>query len=274
MKIKTLIEDTDCFQEYKKEHGLSFYIETSKHKILFDMGKSGLFLENAEKMAIDIKEVDIAIISHGHYDHGGGMSAFLNVNHKAKIYIHEKAFVGHFAKRSNGNVEDIGLDAQLQENDRIVFTRDTFKIDEGLELFSNVCGKKCCSLSNQVLFQKEGDTLVQDAFDHEQSLVIREHDKSVLIAGCAHKGILNILDRFNELKNEKVDVVIGGFHLSNPSLGTSEASSLVDKIGQSLMETGSLYYTCHCTGLEPYERLKAIMKEQIQYLTTGSVVEI
>jgi len=274
MTIKTLIEDTDCFHEYKKEHGLSFYIETSNHKILFDMGDSSLFLENAEKMGVDIKEVDIAIISHGHYDHGGGLSAFFNVNSKAKVYIHKKAFVGHFAKRSNGKMDDIGLDSKLQESDRFIFVGDALKIDEELELFSHVSGQRCIAFSNQVLFQKEGVDLVQDTFDHEQSLVIRENDKTVLIAGCAHKGILNILDRFNELGKEKLDVVIGGFHLSNPSLGTSEATDLIDEIAHSLIETDSFYYTCHCTGLEPYERLKEVMKDQIQYLTTGSVVEI
>ncbi|NCA67648.1 MAG: MBL fold metallo-hydrolase, partial [Clostridia bacterium] len=79
MKITTLCENTSISPEFKCEHGLSFYVETKKHKLLFDTGESGIFAENAAKLGIDLSEVDIAVISHGHYDHGGGLPAFLGM---------------------------------------------------------------------------------------------------------------------------------------------------------------------------------------------------
>lgn len=73
MRIVTLMENTAVSEEFQSSHGLSFYIETKNHKILFDMGQDGRFLENGEKLGIHIKDVDLAILSHGHYDHGGGL---------------------------------------------------------------------------------------------------------------------------------------------------------------------------------------------------------
>lgn len=80
MKITVLCVNTKSSDELVCEHGLSLYIETAKHCILFDMGQTDAYLVNAEKLGVDVSKVDIAFLSHGHYDHGGGLQAFLNVN--------------------------------------------------------------------------------------------------------------------------------------------------------------------------------------------------
>ena len=95
MKIWTLVENTSINENIKNEHGLSFYIETKNHKILFDFGQSDIFVENAEQMGIDLSCVDIAILSHGHYDHGGGIKKFLQINSNAKIYANKNVFNLH-----------------------------------------------------------------------------------------------------------------------------------------------------------------------------------
>ena len=92
MIIKTLVENTALSKNFGSEHGLSLYIEANSHKILFDVGASELFLENAKKLNVDISEVDYLIISHGHYDHGGGLRAFLRENTKAEVFLHRLAF--------------------------------------------------------------------------------------------------------------------------------------------------------------------------------------
>ena len=96
MRITALVENTVGNGCVECEHGLSLYIETEKHKILFDMGQSALFLQNARALGVDIAAVDMAVLSHGHYDHGGGLSAFLQANTNAPVYISRYAFEPHY----------------------------------------------------------------------------------------------------------------------------------------------------------------------------------
>lgn len=269
MIIKALVENTTILDELKPEHGLSLYIETHKHKLLFDMGAGSLFAENAKKMSVDLSEVDIAVISHGHYDHGGGLKTFMNVNSKAKIYLNRKAFDKHYTDRPSGKKVFIGLDDQLIQ-DRIIFVGDYLNIDDELELFSNVRNTRFSPSGNQDLLVESGAMLVQDDFAHEQNLIIKEDSKTLLVMGCAHNGVVNIMDFFQKLKNGFPGTIIGGFHLYNRSRNKAEDPAIVIQIGEYLKNTGTMCYTCHCTGIEPYNNLKEIMGGKIDYLATGS----
>lgn len=274
MIIKTLVENTSISDKFNNEHGLSLYIETKKHKILFDLGKSNLFLENAEKMDVDVEDIDIIIISHGHYDHGRGLKTFIDMNNKAKIYINKNAFNPYFSIKENKDSRYIGLDKTLEANHRIIFTDEYMKIDEGLEVFSKVQGKELLSKANKALFAQEENQLIQDDFSHEQNLIITEGNKTILFGGCAHNGIVNIVKEFISLKKEAPSYVLSGFHLFNPSADISEDYHLVDKIGSFLLETNSIYYTGHCTGLTAYHQLKEKMNDKINYLATGSIFKL
>ncbi len=274
MIIKILVENTTTSDKFKAEHGLSIYIETKKHKLIFDLGASALFVENAEKMGIDLSGVDLVMISHGHYDHGGGLKAFLDVNSKAKIYLNHKAFHKHYGNKPSGENVYIGLDEELEQNDRLIFVADHLIIDDDLELFSNVKGKRFNPSGNQELLMEYRTMLVQDDFAHEQNLIIEEGGKTLLISGCAHNGIVNIMDYFHMLKNGFPTYVIGGLHLYNRSRNKVEDPEVVRGIGEYLKSTGSKFYTCHCTGIEPYKNLKEIIGEKIKYLATGSQLNI
>jgi 7,8-dihydropterin-6-yl-methyl-4-(beta-D-ribofuranosyl)aminobenzene 5'-phosphate synthase len=273
MEIKVLAEDTSSSPAYRSEHGLSLYIETENNKILFDTGASDLFLENAKSLDVNIDEIDLAVISHGHYDHGGGLQAFLEENSKAKVYIHEKAFENHYSKKTS-RIVNIGLDKNLSKSDRIILTGDIFPISHDLLLFSRVVGNEFIPSCNNSLCTAKGDSIIQDEFEHEQSLIIKDGDHFILIAGCAHRGIVNILKSSVFLTCKPPSCIIGGFHLYNYSEGVSEEPARVIQIAEFLKGTGSMYYTGHCTGTDSYGILKGIMDDQIQYLSTGSVVEI
>lgn len=274
MIIKTLVENTSISEAFKSQHGLSLYVETKNHKLLFDLGKDTLFLENAKKMNIDIEDIDLVVISHGHYDHGGGLRVFLENNSIAKVYVHKRAFEKHYSERPNGITGSIGLDEQFKNHPQVVSVEEYLCIDEELELFSGVRGRRFFSTANKVLLMEEEGRITQDTFAHEQNLIITENGKTLMIAGCAHNGIVNIIERFIEVKGTYPDHVIGGFHLYSPSRHESEEPSLVRKIGNDLNKTGSRYHTCHCTGLEAFGLLQEVMKENIEYLATGRVLEI
>jgi 7,8-dihydropterin-6-yl-methyl-4-(beta-D-ribofuranosyl)aminobenzene 5'-phosphate synthase len=272
MIVKALVENTSISKDIGSEHGLSLYIESNNRKILFDVGASELFLENARKMNVDISDVDYLIISHGHYDHGGGLRAFLNENKKAEVFVHQLAFEKHYALHSNDILKYIGLEEELKQNKQIISTSDRFFIGRGIQVFSNIKQKKALPGSNSGLLMEQNGQRVEDSFAHEQNLILEEDGKTFLVTGCAHKGIVNILEHFRELKGHMPDYVIGGFHLFSPSSGSSEDPGTIDAIGRYLLATNAKYYTCHCTGIEPYNRLKALMGESIDYLPAGSEI--
>ena len=102
MTIKSVVENTSAVG-LPVEHGLSLYIQLENGRnILFDMGQRRLFAENAEQLGLSIADIDTAIVSHGHYDHGGGLRAFLEINDKAKVYIHKDAFQPHYSLKDYG----------------------------------------------------------------------------------------------------------------------------------------------------------------------------
>lgn len=258
MKITVLVENTSADARFQSEHGLSLYIETEKYKILFDMGQTDLFAENARKLGVDLTDVDIAILSHGHYDHGGGLKTFMKINEKAPIYISKYAFGAYY----NGTEKYIGLDADLRESKRIVYTDDVIKLADGLTLYHCNDREKSYDLGSFGLNKKIGDLFLADDFLHEQYLCIEENGKKVLISGCSHKGILNIVEWFQP------DVLIGGFHFSKLPLDET-----LEGYAKILNEFDTTYYTCHCTGEKQYEFMKKTMKK-LSYVAVGNVLNI
>lgn len=257
MKITVLAENTCKTGDFNCEHGLSLYIEACGNKILFDMGQTELFAENAEKLGISLADVDFAVLSHGHYDHGGGLEKFLEINGRAKVYVSRYAFGEYY----NSTEKYIGLDKSLKDRERLVFVGDTQKISDGFTLYSCNQNAKKYDLGSFGLTEKNGDEFMPDRFLHEQYLLIEE-EKRVLISGCSHKGILNIADWFD------VDEIVGGFHFSKVALDDT-----LKEYAKVLDSTGKQFYTCHCTGLEQYEFLKRYMRT-LEYISTGDAVEI
>ncbi len=264
MKITSLVENTsNC--ELKAKHGLSLYIETQKHNILFDLGPDSTLFDNAEKRNIDLTKVDTVIISHGHTDHGGALRYFLKINDKAKIYVQRKAFEPHYSKTLFLKLP-IGIEKKLSTHRQVILIDGDYKIDDEMLLFTvNEIGK-CRSDANDVLYDKNG----KDDFSHEQNLIITEN-QPVLIMGCGHAGAVNIMDK---AKIYQPKVCVGGFHLYNPITKKSVSSELLNKISEALKTyANTKFYTCHCTGQKAYEYLSK-QTPNLFYLSCGEELEI
>lgn len=256
MKITALVENTSCDTNIGAEHGLSLYIETGGKKILFDMGQTDLFASNAERLGISLEGIDIAVLSHGHYDHGGGLKKFLEINKKAAVYLSRYAFGAHY----HGTEKYIGLDLSLEENSRLVRTDDFKSIGKGLELYSCNNSPKTFCLGSFGLNAVMDGACMPDDFRHEQYLLIEENGKKVLISGCSHKGILNIAEWF------RPDVLVGGFHFSKLPLNEELAG-----YAEYLNSFQTTFYTCHCTGMAQFEYMKKYM-EHLFYLSAGQSI--
>ena len=264
LKITCLMENTACDPQFAAEHGLSLYIETGKHKLLFDMGQTDAFAENALRLGVDLAGVDAAILSHGHYDHGGGMARFLAVNDHAMVYHSQHAFGEHW----HGDSKYIGLDRALQGHARLQPVGDELLLDDELSLHS--CRERPCKypIESFGLTRREGETFLPETFDHEQYLLIRCGGKRVLISGCSHKGIANIVDWFHP------DVLVGGFHLMKLDPAQPADKQRLEALADELLYSGTQFYTGHCTGEPAYAFLKERMSERLEYLSAGRSVTI
>ena len=270
MKIVTLMENTACDGGLCAAHGLSLYIETPKHKILFDMGPDARFIEN-----VDLSAVDVAVLSHGHYDHGGGLRAFSEVNSRADILIHTDAFGNFYALEEGKEPRYIGLDPELWElESRVIPTADFVKLDDELTLFSDEPEVFPALAASAKLHVETPDGLRPDPFTHEQNLLVTAWGKSALFAGCAHRGIVNILAGARERLGRLPDAVFGGFHFFELDPADAESGRLIEETGRALLEGDTVYYTGHCTGDYAYEKLRAILGDRLRPMTGGSIVEI
>ncbi len=270
MKIINLIEDSKGADGLLFEHGLCFYIEVGARRVLVDTGATDAFIANANALGIDLKSVDTVIVSHGHYDHAGGVLAFAALNPKAKIYIHKSA-VAEFYNLKNGGTKYIGMDKRIADLEQVFFVEGNFVIDEHISVFSELDGKRLLPRGNAVLRRKCGEDFPADSFEHEQYVVVRDADSAVLISGCAHRGIVNILDAYRALYGGEPSAVISGFHTVMPVYGPCD-DTIIEETAHMLASMDTQFFSGHCTGEYALAKMKAIMGDKLTVLHSGDSI--
>ncbi|MCR5008119.1 MAG: MBL fold metallo-hydrolase [Oribacterium sp.] len=278
MRIINLIENTEGKAGCASAHGLSFYIETSEHKVLVDLGPSDETIKNAEKLGVDLSQIDTVILSHGHYDHSGGIKAFSRINPSAVIYMQQSASDDHYAddgeSAGSERYKYIGIDKDILNLPQVKIIYGDYRIDDELELFTLRKRTHKLPFTNKRILKKENGKYVEDDFKHEQYLVIKNDGKSILMSGCAHNGIPNILDAYKDKYDSFPDAVISGFHLMKKVKYTKDEIDELLKTGRELKKCPTMFYTCHCTGETAYKILKITMGDQIRYVHSGDEVKI
>ena len=264
MKITALVEnETRC--ELKSKHGLSLYIETQNHNILFDLGPDNTLFENAKTSGIDLSAIDTVIISHGHMDHGGALKQFLGINSTAKIYVQRKAFESHYSKFLFLKVS-VGLNKEWKHHPQVILVDGDYQIDDELRLFTVQSTNKCYSNANDALYTKNA----KDDFSHEHNLIIREQ-QTALIIGCGHAGVVNIMQKAEQYHPV---LCVGGYHLINPLTKKTVSTELLNEIAKELKRySQAQFYTCHCTGTAAFNFLSQRLPN-LFYLSCGETVEI
>lgn len=271
MRIVTLMEDSRGREDCLFEHGLSFYVETKRHKLLLDTGASEKTLANAKVLGVDVSKVDLVFLSHGHYDHSGGILPFVQKNPGARIYMHEFADRAYFHVKGSKE-RYIGIDSNIAALPQVEKVSGSFVVDEEIEMFSHITGRRYFAEGNRELKRREGGWLHQDSFLHEQCAVIRQGQETVLFTGCAHNGIVNIMDRYYELYRGYPTVVLGGFHLMQKEGYTREDLERIRDTARELANLPSIFYTGHCTGAAAFEEMKKIMGPKLRALRCGMEV--
>lgn len=299
MKITTLVDNVVYRRNLLAEHGLSFYIEVEKeaghkakeresHKVLFDCGQSSIFAQNAHNLGVDLKEIDTVVISHGHYDHTGGLEKFIEINKTAKIYIKKEALLEKF---NNGRyigipkelfnsqvVTDLDLTSGKKVKigreliihpERVVFpTEQITQICESLYLvsFPNNIEKNWAQNNSVKGFSvMENGEQIEDCFNDEQYLVYKNNNKLSLITGCSHRGIINIITLVEKLFKRPVCEIVGGLHTQKQE--PEEIQSLAQELSKHNVQS---LKTNHCTGVEAFTILNNSLKANVKYNYTGN----
>ncbi|MBN2049200.1 MAG: MBL fold metallo-hydrolase, partial [Spirochaetales bacterium] len=218
LKITTLIENTPGEHlALKHEHGISFYIEKDGHKLLFDTGQSGAFIENAVQLRIDLSNLEHVILSHGHYDHSGGLRSLVPLTHDFELITGEGFFVEKYAFRGGsyeylGNNFDPRFLAEAGITHRTV-GKGSIEILPGVYVitgFPRVHDDEVINSRFKILVDGSFET---DRFNDEVLVAVDSPLGVVAIVGCSHPGIKNMLDTVRNLLKKPLYAVIGGTHL-------------------------------------------------------------
>lgn len=243
-----------------------------------DAGHTDLFARNAEKLGIDLSEVDAAVLSHAHYDHSGGFEEFFRINNKAKVYVRDCALLDYYTLKEEA-ARYIGIPETVVRDHSERFFRVAGKVclAEGVYLIPhNTPGMQEIGIQTE-LYRKTEAGFIPDDFCHEQSLVLEISEGLIVFNSCSHGGIVNIIREVREaLPHKKIYAYIGGFHLKSSKNPKSMFLSVeeVEQLGRKLLDLGiENVYTGHCTGEEAYEILKRIMGRRLHPLSSGIEME-
>lgn len=271
MKIHILADNRVKTRGFLAEHGLSVFIKHKNNNILFDTGQSDVYLKNAKVMEIDLTASDCIILSHGHYDHCGGLIHFPKTEVSPKIYAHKLAFTKRFTG-SYKAYRDIGVPWSIDENETIknnlVFNKKTCKIAPDITL--------CAEIPSTQAFEDvpkgfyTGDNKALDMMKDEQMLIIERDEGLVVFLGCSHPGIINCLRYALKLfPDRRIDTLVAGMHLENVSPMRLQMTI------QCLMDLKiNRVVPLHCTGISAISEMKHFLGSRCLALCSGDVLEI
>lgn len=262
VKITTLVENTSFQTKLQAEHGLAFYIEANGLNILFDTGQTDLLLRNASVLGVDLTKVDVVVISHGHYDHIGGLSAFLEVNKHAKVFVKRAIF----DEKYRGTSRYVGADVNIRLLDeRLCFVDQAVELAEGVYAVPDIPISDAKDTHISGFAVKRNGQFEQDWFEDELFLAIKTPDGIALVSSCSHRGITNMIKAAQKQFGLSIRVILGGFHLLNAPIEE------VQRIGFFLealhLEKVGI---CHCSGLEAYAFFKQKLPDIVYYSSVGS----
>jgi len=259
MKISVLT-DNHAGGQFLAEHGLSYWVETQGNRFLFDTGASDVFLKNAEVMELDMDAIDTVVLSHGHYDHGGGL-AYMSGK---RLICHPQAFIQRFHKRHHRHLGLSMTKKQIAERYILITSEHPYW------LYENVVFLGAIPLGNDFEAMDtdfEDENGKEDFVPDDSAVVVIEEDALIILSGCAHSGICNTIAYAQKVTGiTKIKGIIGGFHLKHNNSLTHKTIEQIKKLDIHRL------FPSHCTELPA---LAAFNREfKIRQVKTGNTYQI
>ncbi len=254
LRITVLVENSVNNRGLLAEHGLSFLIEHGQQRILFDTGQGLALRHNVAKLKVDLKTLNAVALSHGHYDHTGGLSFVLNSMNCPRLYAHPEAFALKYARNPDRSTREVGMAIinriSAGELAKVIPIKEKTEIAKGIFLTGSIPRTTGFEDTGGAFFT-DSDCHDADTLPDDQAVFIETQNGTVVVLGCAHSGVINTLRFIQTLTaNRPIHTVIGGMHLlhANPARMDQTVAALRGFNIQRLMP-------CHCTGFDATARL-------------------
>lgn len=272
IRVTVLVDNTAVRAKQRAEHGLSMLIERDSEAILFDTGQTDAIIHNANVIGVDLTKIKKIVLSHGHYDHVGGLKYVLDYT-KPKVYAHPEIFRKRYSRLSDdGNLRYIGIEEREffeSMGAKFVLREEPVEVIKGVfttGFESMTTGFE--EVDNNFAYEKNGE-LVKDNVEDDMSIVLDSKDGLFVLFGCAHRGIINIILDVEKKFGKKVVGFAGGTHLGAASEKQRNETIKALK-GMNLKMMGP----SHCTGIEMTARLHCEFGNRVFFNNIGNVIEL
>jgi len=274
MKLITLIENHPGEDKsLKAEHGFSVYIEGKETFLLFDTGQSGDFVDNAQKLNVDLEKVATLVISHGHYDHANGVPRFLKtIQHRPDFIVGEGFFKQKYRTRADQSFKANGIGFEEADIIKVgskikTITEDTTIVNDEVVIYKNFPQTTDFETLSGQFYLKADEEFYLDEFSDEICLGLKTSEGLVLLVGCSHVGIINIVQAVSKRTTLPIIGIIGGTHL------IAADEKRCDQTIQALKALPLKFLAVsHCTGDQHIEQLKEAFGERFIFNKTGTEI--
>lgn len=266
MRLKVLIDNNTLIDRYFiGEPGVCYHIETDGKKLLFDLGYSNAFIQNATKMGIDLKALDLIVLSHSHLDHTWGMEPLIKFYNEEKMEgrtYKRPVLIAHpdiFVSRTFNGEDEFGMNMDIEKVRRYMedgMSRNPVWLTDKLVFLGEIPRQNAFEALQSIGQIIVNDVLIEDYSRDDSALCYKSKNGLVIITGCSHSGICNIIEYARQICDEhRIVDVIGGFHLQNPLEHQMEGTvKYFETLGVNAI------HACHCTDLKSKVRLAEVVE--------------